>query len=114
VVEGKGGADEVLQASLVDRVPFGKVDGPPRAASEPGVEYVLRVREHRPLGKGYFDDFLVGVGQAEYSAGAPGRRPHPFPLFSDIRNRLVNDAADGGEHLAAPVPQALDLPVDQF
>jgi len=93
------------------------VNRPPGIALEAGVEQTGRVLQRRALGEGHFDYVLVGLSRADDAAVGPDRnarrcRLGPLPLFDDLRVGRMDDFANSGEHLPAPVPEFLDLRID--
>jgi hypothetical protein len=106
-------ADERLKRLLVDLIALADIDGTPHIAVEAGVEQTRRVLQPGSLGERHLDDALVGFSGADNAGVGPDGGSHPLPLFDDFGIRLVDDAAQFGEHLPAPVVQVLDPSVDQ-
>jgi hypothetical protein len=116
-VEGDSGADEILERRLVDFVAFVDVDGAADIAVEARVEEPGRVYEGSAFRKGQLDVILVRLpGADDAGVRKDGRarigRFGPLPLFDDFWVGRVDEGADFGEDLAAPVGEVFDLLVD--
>jgi hypothetical protein len=103
------GADEVLEGGGVDLVVFAEVDGAADVAFQAGVEEVGWVFQSGAAGEGELDDLLVGFARAEDAvegedgdAGGVGRLL-PFALFDDGGVGCVDELADVGKGVGAPV-----------
>src|SRR3954466_9990017 len=69
-----GGADQSLEASFVDLLPFAEVDGPPRLPFQAGVEELLRVLERGSAKEGELHDLLVRLAGADVAVMGPDGR----------------------------------------
>src|SRR5436190_12524150 len=106
------GADELLEGSFVDLLPFAQVDRTPRVPFKAGIEELLRVLDASSAKEGELHALLVRLARADAAVMAPDRgsagfRLLPFPLLLDVRVGVVNQLPDPGEGLASPVPQFL-------
>src|SRR5437773_1376614 len=60
-----GGADQSLEGSLVDLLPFAEVDRTPRAPFQAGIEELLRVLDGGSAKEGELHDLLVRFSRAD-------------------------------------------------
>ncbi len=108
-----GGAfHERLEGSPVDTVSLEQVDGAPCVAVEAGVEHADGVVELGAVGEGQLDLLLVGVADGDDAVVFPDGAAHPFPLFFDVGEGVMNELTDLGELLAAPVVKLGDEVID--
>src|SRR6185369_8058921 len=112
-IEGRGGADEVLQGRLVDLVAFTEVDGAPGVPLEARVEQPGRVVQRSTLGERQLDGGLVGLAGAEDASVGPDGNPPP-PLLDDLRVGGLDESTHARERLSSPVTELFDPPVDQL
>jgi len=111
--QGDGGADEVFEGFRVKLVAFVNVDGAAGVSFEAGVEETGRVFYGCAFGKGDLYGGLVsfesaddaGVREDGDATGVGGFGP--LPLFDDFRVGLLDEGADAGDCLAAPVVDLL-------
>src|SRR5262249_39896016 len=61
----------------------------------------------------HLDDALVGLAGAEDAVVLPDRNAAPLPLLDDSGIGFLDEGANAGERLAAPVAELLDSCVDQ-
>src|SRR3954451_1462084 len=100
---------ERLEGVLVELIALVQVDGAPRAGVEARVEEAGWVVERRSLGEGQLHLVLVGLAGEDHPVAGPDRhsvgirRLAPLVLFLDPGDGLLDEAADPGNHLAAPV-----------
>ncbi len=90
-----------------------QIDGATGVAFQAGIEQFGRVFQRRAFGKGQLDLGLVGLAGAEDAIVRPDRNA-PLPLLDHRRVGLLEERADMGERLAAPIVQGLDLFINQF
>src|SRR5690348_3093440 len=112
-VQRHGGANKSLERFLVEFLALMQVDGAPGVAIEAGVEQPHRIVQRGPLGKGHLHNVLVRLAGADYSVVRPHRDASPLPLLDHLGVGLLDACADLRKHLAPPVAELLDPPVDQ-
>src|SRR5215470_564652 len=105
--------DERLERRLVELLAFTKVDGTPRVALEAGVEEPRGVLHLSPFEKRQLHHALIGLARAYQSVVRPDRDAPPLPFLDDSGVGVLDQGADPGKCLAAPVTQFLDPRVDQ-
>src|ERR1700722_4399383 len=111
-IERHCSADKIFQSALIESVALGKINRSPSIPIQAGVEELVRIGKACALSKGQFYLVLVSVAHADYPVVRPTRTTHPLPFLNDLGIRLVYDFAHFREGLSAPVPQFLDLRVD--
>src|ERR1700692_4586079 len=102
------GADELLEGSFVDLLPFAEIDRAPRVSLQAGIEELLRVSDGGSASEGELHDLLVRFPCADDAVMGPDRGSHPFPLFPDVGIGIVNELTDMSEGLSSPIPQLLN------
>src|SRR5215213_2965544 len=112
-VELDGLADQRLQRLAVDLLALVDVERAPGVAAEAGVEEIRGVLQRGALGEGQLHLVLVALAGADDPVVRPDRVA-PFPLLDDLGVGLLDQAADAGEGLAAPVAELRDPLVDQL
>jgi hypothetical protein len=112
-VQLHGGLDESLQGLLVYLVALVEVDGTPRIALEARVEEARGVLQGGALGEGHLHVVLVRFTGADHPVVIPDRDSSPLPFLDHFGVGLLDQGADSGEHLTAPVAQLFDPRVDE-
>src|SRR3954470_9987427 len=117
LVQRNRGPDERLEGILIDALALADVDGPAHLALEARVEEAGGIVERCALEERELDDALVGLPGADAAAVRPDGRPaarglHPLPLLDHVGVGLLDQGAQPGEGLAAPVAELLDPRVD--
>src|SRR6185503_14619766 len=102
-----------LERIGIDFIARVEIDRASRIAFEAGVEQLRRILQRRALGEGQFHVALVALAGADESVVRPHRNV-PLPFLDDVGICLLDDGAQTGERLAAPVVQFLDPGVDLF
>src|SRR6478736_3752548 len=100
LVVGRGGAHELLQCRLVDRLAFMDVDGTSRVALQTGVEQALRIRERRATGESHLDDTVVALAGADDAVVRPDRDAAPLHFLDGLRVGILDESPDPAERLA--------------
>ena len=86
-----------------------KVDGAPCVTFETGVEEARRVPQRGALGEGHLYDILVDLAGADKPVMRPNRgaqrigRLYLLYFLDDFRVGLLDQSAETGKHLYAPV-----------
>ena len=114
MIVSHGSADESLQSALIYFVALVKIDRSPFISTQAGVEELVRIWKASALIEGQFYLVLVSVAHADESIVRPTRRTHPFPFLDYLGVGIMNEFANIGKHLAAPVRKVCDQFVDQF
>jgi hypothetical protein len=112
-IERDRGAHDPFDAFDIYQLTFAPLDGAAGIAFQLGVEDFLRILDLRALREGHPHPLLVGICDADDPVVVPGRRAHPLPLFDHLGIDLVDELAEGLEHLPAPAARFFDRPVDQ-
>src|SRR6202035_4129657 len=112
-VDRHRGADELLEGSLVDLLPFAEIDRAPRAPFQAGIEELLRVFDGGSARERELHHLLVRFPGADDAVMGPDwgsgrRRLRPFPFLLDFGVGIVYELTDMSEGLAAPVSQILN------
>ncbi len=107
------GADELLEGSFVDLLPFAEVDRTPRVAFQAGIEELRRVLDGGAAKEGELHDLLVRLPSADAAVMGPDRGSGgfwllPFPLLLDVGVGIVDELTDMSEGLSSPIPQLLN------
>jgi hypothetical protein len=79
-----------------------------------GVEEALRVFELGALGKGEFDDGVVGFARTDDAAIGPNGDPPPLPFLHDLRIGRLDELTHVRECFAAPIAEFGDARADEF
>ena len=108
------GADELLEGSFVDLLPFAEVDRTPRVPFQAGIEELLRVFDGGSAKEGELHDLLVRFPRADApvmgpDGGSGGFWLLPFPLLLDVGVGIVDELTDMSEGLSSPIPLFLQL-----
>src|SRR5947207_11365760 len=112
-VEGDRLANERLEGGLVNFFSFVDVDRAACVSVETRVEETGRILQRRALEERQLHDVLVGLACAYQSVVGPDRDAPALPCFDNSGVGLLDQGADPGKCLAAPVAQPLDLRVYQ-
>ena len=99
------GADELLEGSFVDLLPFAEVDRTPRVPFQAGIEELLRVFERGSASEGELHHLLVRFPGADDAVMRPDGGSPPFPLLLDVGVGIVDELTDMSEGLSSPIPQ---------
>src|SRR5690242_3717403 len=91
-----------------------EINGTPGVAFKAGVEKMRRVLQGRAFCEGHLYDRLVGFSGADQSVVVPHRNASPLPLLDDFGIGFLDQSAQPAEHLAPPVAQFPDSPVNQL
>src|SRR4030088_1200619 len=98
------GADELLEGSFVDLLPFAEVDRSPRVPFQAGIEELLRVFDGGSAKEGELHDLLVRFPCADAAVMGPDGGSHPFPLLLAVGVGIVDELTDMSEGLSCPTP----------
>src|SRR5215831_2865364 len=109
-----GGAHEILESPLVDRIALEEIDRAPLVAVEARVEEPLRIPQARPFVESELHLALVRVADREDALARPHRTSHPLPFLDDLPVGLEDALADALEHPATPVREPRDQLVNLF
>src|SRR5271165_687985 len=109
-IKRHGGADELLEGSFVDLLPFAEVDRTPHIPFQAGIEELLRVFDGGSASKGELHDLLVRFPCAADAVMGPdgdsgGFWLLPFPLLLDVGVGIVDQLTDMSEGPSSPIPQ---------
>src|SRR5277367_3239197 len=107
------GADELLEGSFVDLLPFAEVDRTPHVPFQAGIEELLRVCKGGSASEGELYNLLIRFPCADDALMRPDGGSPPFPLLQDVGVGIVDELTEMSEGLPAPVPKFLDLLVDE-
>jgi len=109
-----GFADKGFEGGLVDFFVFVDVDGAADVAFEAGVEKFGGIFERGAFGEGEFYGGFVGFSGADDAGVGEDGDAAPFYFFDDLGIGGVDEFADAGESLAAPVGEVCDAFVYEF
>jgi hypothetical protein len=70
------GTNEIFQSTALNLIVLEKIDRALRAASEAGVEELVRIGKARPVGKGKLHLIFVGVTDSDHSVARPPIQIH--------------------------------------
>src|SRR5689334_702551 len=84
LVQGHGGADQLLERGLVELVVLVDVDGATYVAVETRVEQLRRIVERGALGEGQLHDRLVRFAGADDAVVLPHRHAAPLPCLDHL------------------------------
>src|SRR5271166_765819 len=112
-IKRHGGADELLEGSFVDLLPFAEVDRTPHIPFQAGIEELLRVFDGGSASKGELHDLLVRFPGADDAVMGEDGGAHPLPLFLDMGVGIMDELAEMRKSLPAPVSKLLDLLIDE-
>src|SRR5215510_14404997 len=92
-IESDGRADERLERIRVNLLTLVKVDGASYVPVKARVEELGRIFQEGTLKEGQLHYRLVRLSGADTPVVGPNRRPHPLPLFHNIRVGLPDEGA---------------------
>src|SRR6185312_11458563 len=113
-IEGNCRTDERLECSCVYFVALMDVDRSPYISIEARIEKLRRVLQRSAFREGELHDRLVRLAGAHDPVVRPDGRPHPLPLFDDVRVGFPDELAHPAQRLASPICEIGDSFVAQL